>query len=84
MPGVKGKSGAPGRPRKAGPGRPLSEKPLTRIMLDSDHAAKLSIVTKSRRHLTGNMQLSQRQVVESWIDEAWAEIDQAIEERSES
>lgn len=78
MPGKKGRSGAPGRKAYPGAGRPPTDKPLQLLRLSQGHADKLATITRWRRNFTGNMLLSQRQIVEGWIDEHWAEVDEAV------
>ena len=78
MPGVKGRSGGPGR----GQGRHATLKPVSTLALCELAQRQLAILTKERRQLGGNVKLSQREVVEQLIAIAWSELDQAIQDRA--
>lgn len=72
MPGAKGKSGG----RRAGAGRPATDRPVRTLALSAEARQELSIITRNQRAVRNNPKLSQRQILEELIHAKWLECQQ--------
>jgi hypothetical protein len=74
MPGTKGHSGGP----REGAGRRGTDNPVTTLRLRPKYRRMLAVLTAHQRNLRNDPRLSQRALLEEWIEEKWREFDASV------